>query len=100
MAGEEVKHSTRSTSTCWKAPTCFKSCKARKNLLMKNVRAPKRLWEETAVCKVEHIILFRSHMVAHVLEAWNGVSMIQNPADGRLDIHLYSDVSGFFGCGA
>lgn len=34
------------------------------------------------------------------LEAWNGIGMLHNPAESTPDVHLYSDVSGSFGCGA
>ena len=68
-----------------------------------------RLWEEEAVCKAEHIFLFRSHVVAQVLRRmeWykllgyeSCLSMIHNPAGGTLDVHLYSNASNFFGCEA
>ena len=34
------------------------------------------------------------------VETWNGISMLFNPADRTPDVHLYSDASGSFGCGA
>ena len=34
------------------------------------------------------------------LEKWNGLSIVENPAESAPDITLYSDGSGSFGCGA
>ena len=34
------------------------------------------------------------------LEDWNGIGMLENPADGMPDIEIHSDASGSFGCGA
>ena len=34
------------------------------------------------------------------LDKWNGISMISPPPSQATDIHLYSDASGSFGCGA
>ena len=33
-------------------------------------------------------------------ESWNGVSMMQQTAEGSHDVHLWSDASGSWGCGA
>ena len=34
------------------------------------------------------------------LDSWNGVGMMDNPADDPTGIHLHTDASGHFGCGA
>lgn len=34
------------------------------------------------------------------LESWNGVAMLENIPTQSVDIHLYTDASGSFGCGA
>ena len=45
---------------------------------------------------------FRSDVMWwHVfLDTWNGIGMMDNPANGPVSVHLYTDASGHFGCGA
>jgi len=34
------------------------------------------------------------------LEDWNGIGMLENPADVTPEIEIHLDASGWFGCGA
>ena len=46
--------------------------------------------------------MFRSDLMWwHLfLDSWNGIGMMDNPASNSERIHVYTDASGQFGCGA
>lgn len=68
--------------------TCQQSGSPRKDLHEAHVQAAERPATGTPLCETQHSLPIGPPMAGHVLEAWNGVAMMQSPGPGQLSHHV------------